>query len=253
MDAVGEVLMDAAKMPNELDDILLVGGSTRIPSVVAALKDMFGKEPSKRVHPDEVVALGAAIAADSHDRIDGAVLTDVVPTAIGIAAPGGRFLPVVARNTKLPHRIVANTEIVAGTKELKLAVYQGESPDVTKNDYLGALVIDDLPGVPHPLRCQLLFALDAECILRVYANIPQLQLKREVTIITQYTPDEVLAQMGAERIRVGPVDLSVALKGEQTASAAAAKAPARDEEDDEEEDDKPGFFAWLLGLFGKKS
>jgi molecular chaperone DnaK len=256
MDSVSEVLMDANKMPDELDDILLVGGSTRIPCVVDGLRNMFGKEPSKRVHPDEVVALGAAIAADSHDRIDGAVLTDVLPTAIGLAGPKGRFLPVVARNTSLPHKCVANTEIAPGTTELKLAVFQGESPDVRKNDYLGALVIDGLPGAPQPLKCQLAFVLDAECLLRVFANIPQAQIKREVTLITQHTPDEVLAQLGAERIRIAPPELTTQLKGEAPPAAArkpAAAAQQAEEEEEEEEEERPGFFAWLMGLFGRKA
>lgn len=250
MDAVSEVLMDAAKTPDELDDILLVGGSTRIPAVVQALRNMFGKEPSKRVHPDEVVALGAAIAADSHDKVDGAVLTDVVPTAIGIAGPQGKFFPVVARNTPLPHKVVVNTEIAAGTRELKLAVYQGENPHVSANDYLGALHLDGLPGVNQPLRCQLLFTLDAECILRVFAAVPQLQMKRDVTLITSFTPDQVLAQMGAERIRVSPVALATMLKGE--AQAARARQQAAEDEEEEEEDERPGFFAWLRSLFARK-
>ena len=260
MFAVSDVLMDAGKTPDEMDDILLVGGSTRIAAVNQALREMFGKEPSKRVHPDEVVATGAAIAADSHDKLDGAVLTDVVPSAIGLAGPGGRFVPVVARNTSLPHKVTANTAIAPGTKEVKLALYQGESPSVKQNDYLGTLVIDGLPGIDQALRATLLFMLDAECILKVYAAIPQLQIKREVTLITQYTPDEVIEQMGAERIRVRGPDLATPLRGEtppaaQQAAAAAARRPAAAaaEEEEEEEDERPGFFAWLLGLFGRKS
>jgi molecular chaperone DnaK (HSP70) len=182
-----------------------------------------------------------------------------VPSAIGLAAPGGRFVPVVARNTSLPHKITANTAIAPGTKEVKLALYQGESPSIKENDYLGTLVIDGLPGSDEALRCTLLFMLDAECILKVYAAIPQLQIKREVTLITQYTPDEVIEQMGAERIRVRGPELTTALRGEAPPQARAAlpnpaaqKQAAR-EEDEEEEDDRPGFFAWLLGLFGRKS
>ncbi len=254
MFAVSDVLMDAGKTPEELDDILLVGGSTRIPCVTAALRAMFGKEPSKRVHPDEVVALGAAIAADSNDRVDGVVLTDVVPTAIGIAGAGGKFMPVVARNTSLPHKVIANTVISAGTRELKLAVYQGESPQTKFNDYLGALVLDNLPGADEPLTCALAFTLDAECILKVYASIPKLNIKRAVTLITKHTPDEVVEQMGAERIRVSPVDLSTGLRGDNPARATAGASASKETEEEEEEDgDGPGFFAWLLGLFGRKS
>jgi molecular chaperone DnaK len=219
---------------------------------------MFGKEPSKRVHPDEVVAVGAAIAADSHDRFDGAVLTDVVPTAIGIAGPQGKFVPVVARNTSLPHKVVANTEIAPGTREIKLAVYQGESPNVKENDYLGSLVLDGLPGLITPLRCAIMFTLDAECLLKVYAAIPQLNLKTAVTLVTQQTPDEVLAQLGQERIRVLAPELKTGLKGaakvpeaalaepsgEKPATGAAAAAPAGRRE---------SWYGWILALFGRRS
>jgi molecular chaperone DnaK len=255
MDAASEVLMDAAKTPAELDDVLLVGGSTRIPCVSRALRDMFGKEPSKRVHPDEVVALGAAIAADSHDKFDSAVLTDVVPTAIGIAGPKGKFVPVVARNTPLPHKIVAHTEIAPGTREIKLAVYQGESPNVNENDYLGALVLDGLPAADAALRCAIMFTLDAECLLKVYAAIPQLNLKTAVTLVTHQTPDEVVAQMGAERIRVVPPSLTTGLKGEAKAAQLAqadAEQPATTAAD-ALTGKKDGWFGWLLALFGRRS
>jgi ribosomal protein L12E/L44/L45/RPP1/RPP2 len=97
--------------------------------------------------------------------------------------------------------------------------------------------------------------LDAECLLRVFANIPQAQIKREVTLITQHTPDEVLTQLGAERIRIAPSEVTIPLKGETPAAAkkpAAAKQEEEEEEEEEEEDDRPGFFAWLMGLFGRK-
>ncbi len=254
MYAVGDVLMDAGKTPDEIDDILLVGGSTRISAVQHALREMFKKEPSKRVHPDEVVASGAAIAADSHDKMDGAILTDVVPTAIGLAGPKGRFVPIVARNTTLPHKITASTAIAPNTKEVKLAVYQGESPKSKDNDYLGTLVIDGLPGAPQPLRCQLLFTLDAECILKVYAAIPEINLKRQVTMITQYTPDDVIEQMGIERIRLKAPELATALRGEGPPRPMPAPAtPDKAQPAAAPDEAKPGFFAWLLALFGRRS
>jgi len=264
MYAVSDVLMDACKTPAELDDILLVGGSTRIACVHEALRAMFGKEPSKRVHPDEVVALGAAIAADSHDRVDGVLLTDVVPTAIGFAGSKGKFMPVVARNTKLPHKVVANAEIAPGVRELTIALYQGEKSNVKENDYLGSLVLDNLPGIEHRLRCALLFTLDSECLLKVYASIPQLNIKRAVTLVTQRPAEEPVETPGAERIRLAPPELAVQLRGDQKAPEAsapsasapkpAAPAPAQSQAAATQpaEEEKPGFFAWLLGLFGRK-
>jgi molecular chaperone DnaK len=261
MYTVSDVLMDAGKTPDELDDILLVGGSTRLSCITKALRDMFGKEPSKRVHPDEVVALGAAIAADSHDRVDGVVVTDVVPTAIGIANSTGKFVPVVARNTSLPHKVVAQTELAPGTTELKLALYQGESADVRNNDYLGALVLEGLPPSTQAMRCALMFTLDAECILKVYAAIPDLNIKTAVTLSTQRLPEDVIEKPGAERIRVAAPQLATALRGDghpaAEAAAAAARAqatPAQAQVKDKSADDaKPGFFGWLLGLFGRRS
>jgi molecular chaperone DnaK len=253
-DALSEVLMDAAKTPADLDDILLVGGSTRIPCVTQALRDIFGKEPSKRVHPDEVVATGAALAADSHDRFDGAVLTDVVPMAIGIAGPKGKFVPFVSRNTPLPHKIVAHTEIAPGTREIQLAVYQGESPNILENDYLGALVLDGLPAADKPLRCAIMFTLDAECLLKVYAAIPDLNLKTAVTLVTQKTPEQAAAQMGAERIRVvTPPELTTGLKGAANAAEGESEEEAAEEKPAAASSFMEKWFGWMLALFGKRS
>ncbi|MBW2278706.1 MAG: Hsp70 family protein, partial [Deltaproteobacteria bacterium] len=90
--------------PQDIDDVLLVGGQTRMPMVHRQLRSLFGQEPSKRVHPDEVVAIGAAIAAVSLERADAPVLLDVVPLSIGLEQPDGKFEVVVPRNTQVPHR-----------------------------------------------------------------------------------------------------------------------------------------------------
>ena len=201
--AVVSRALDAAGLrPADIDDVLLVGGQTRMPVVARRLRDLFDKEPTKRIHPDEVVAQGAAIAAESHDRFDAVVLRDVVPLAIGIAEPDGRMTPVIARNTRIPHEATATVAVPPGLESLKLAVFQGGSAQASGNEYLGALVVDGLPRRSEPVDCRVAFRLDAECLLHLHAAIPALDIDREVTLVTQHTPDQVLGEMGRERVLV---------------------------------------------------
>ncbi|MBI5480457.1 MAG: Hsp70 family protein [Deltaproteobacteria bacterium] len=188
--------------PAAIDEVLLVGGQTRMPLVQHRLKELFGKEPSRRIHPDEVVAQGAALVADSHDRFDAAVLLDVAPQPIGIADPDGRFVPVIPGNTPVPHEATAKVTLPPGAAQVKLAVFQGDAARAVANEYLGTLVIDELRAAAHPIDCELKFRLDAENLLTVHAIVPQAGLDREVQLVTRQTPDQVLAEMGRERIRV---------------------------------------------------
>src|SRR5213078_4918736 len=104
-------------------------GQSRMPMVRAKLREFFGKEPSKAVHPDEAVALGAAVLANSMQSgdIGGMVLVDVLPMSIGVGLPGGRFKKIIERNTSLPHK---RSYSIATTKddqvELEIAIFQGE-------------------------------------------------------------------------------------------------------------------------------
>ena len=186
----------------DIDEVLLVGGQTRMPALHEQIRQFFGKEASKRVHPDEVVALGAAIAAHSHNQPNAVTLRDVVAMPIGITDPNGYFLPVVSRNAPIPDQFPVKVRVPPNFRSFKLAVFQGNRSHAFDNEYLGTLTIDELQPSSHHLECDMLFILDEECLLTVRATIPELGIDREVTLATQQTPDEVLEEMGRERISV---------------------------------------------------
>ena len=189
--------------PSDIDDILLVGGQTRMPGLVSRLKEFFGKDPSKRVHPDEVVALGAAIAADSIVRMQAVRLVDVVPLPIGLGSADGKFIPVIPRNTSVPHETVATVFFPGNCKTLDLAVFQGDRSHAYDNEYLGRVNVEGLNGESDAdVETKIGFFLDEESILTVHVSIPALNIDEEVDLATGQTPDEVLARMGKERIRV---------------------------------------------------
>ncbi len=213
---VNETLAMASLQAKEIDEVLLVGGQTRMPAVQKRLREMFGREPTKRIHPDEVVALGAAIAADAHDRDDTATLRDVLPLSIGIGGADGSFIPVIPRNTPVPHEGVATLEIPAGSQVMKIGVFQGEKKTAKANEFLGALGLEGLAVAEQPVSCELVFSLDAECLLRVRASVEATGFEREVTLGTQQTPDQVLEQLGKVRISVptaAPPDVATAAAG----------------------------------------
>jgi len=165
--------LEAAKLnPDEVDDVVLVGGQTRMPLIWEKIKEFFGKSPSKGVHPDEVVAMGAAIMADIISRGEtGVLLLDVVPLSIGLALPDNRFKQIIPRNSQTP---IKRTEVFTtgkdNQKNVKLTVVQGESPEADKNEFLGKVVLSDLP--PHKkgeLQIEVTFSVDAENMLTVTA------------------------------------------------------------------------------------
>ena len=186
----------------DIDEILLVGGQTRMPMLHEEIRKLFGKEPSKRVHPDEVVAMGAAIAAHSHDRPDAVTLRDVVAIPIGITDPNGYFMPVVPRNAPIPDQFPVKVRVPPHYRSFKMAVFQGNRSHAFDNEYLGTLTIDGMQPSDQSLDCDLVFKLNEECLLTVQATIAELGIDKNVTLATQQTPDEVLEEMGRERVTV---------------------------------------------------
>jgi molecular chaperone DnaK len=156
----------------DVDEVLLVGGQSRMPLVWRRVREELGREPSRGVHPDEAVALGAALLADSQDRIDSVVLIDVLPMGIGVGLPGGRMAPVIPRNTRLPARRAYELGTVRdGQAELELAVFQGDSPRVSECEYLGTVRVGGLPPAPRgAVKVAVEFALGHEGILSVRAR-----------------------------------------------------------------------------------
>ncbi|HET6414257.1 MAG TPA: TIGR02266 family protein [Anaeromyxobacter sp.] len=188
-----EVLAARQIAPQDLDEVLLVGGQSRMPLVWRRIKEELGREPSKAVHPDEAVALGAALLADSATRIDSVVLIDVLAMGIGIGLPGGRIVPVLPRNTKLPARkAYEHTTTRDGQTELELQVFQGDSPRVSECEYLGTVLVTGLPPRPRGgVRVSVEFSLGAEGILTVTARELDGGRVTELKFATLDTPESL--------------------------------------------------------------
>jgi molecular chaperone DnaK len=157
---------------DDIEEVLLVGGQSRMPLVWRRIEEEFGKKPSRAVHPDEAVALGAALLADSEARIDSVVLIDALPMGIGVGLPGGQMAPVLSRNTRLPaKRTYELSTVKDGQSEMELAVFQGDSPQVAECEYLGTVRLAGLPPAPRGMvRMAVEFALGNEGILSLSAR-----------------------------------------------------------------------------------
>ena len=200
-----QVLADANVKAKDIEDVLLVGGATRMVAVRSRLREAFGKEPHKGVHPDEAVAVGAALLAHALEKREGVRLVDVNPMSIGVALPGGRYKKVIERNTQLPlskHYVLATTKDKQPSMEL--VVYQGENDAVAKNELLATLTFDELPKKPKgDVKVQVNFHLSDECILMLTAL--ELSTGREVkaTIATKGTPAVVLRRLQTRAGAIG--------------------------------------------------
>jgi molecular chaperone DnaK len=168
-----KAIKDAKLSPNDIDEVILVGGSTRIPKIQAIVKDFFGKEPSKGVNPDEVVAVGAAIqggvlAGDVSDVL----LVDVTPLTLGIETLGGVLTPMIPANTVIPKK---KTEIFSTASDnqtsVEIHVLQGERSMARDNRSLGRFHLDGIPPAPRGVpQVEVTFDIDVNGILSVSAK-----------------------------------------------------------------------------------
>ncbi len=175
IDVVRKVMDDARLQAADVDEVILVGGQSRMPLVRDRLRETFGKSPHAGVHPDEAVAQGAALLAGTLAKQPNDVrLVDVLPVPIGIALPGGKFQPVLGANTRLPARAtvyVRNEEKNART--LEVSIFQGDDKRVVGNDYLGVAEIRGIPqGKKDEVKIALILKLDEECQLSLEARDP---------------------------------------------------------------------------------
>ncbi len=169
-----QALEDAKVSPADIDEVILVGGQTRMPLVQQMVKDFFGKEPHKGINPDEVVAIGAAIQAGilaGEYKDKDIVLLDVTPLSLGVETLGGVFDVVIPRNTTIPTRkSKIYTTAEDNQTSVMIKVYQGERPIASENRLLGQFELTGIPPAPRGVpQIEVTFDLDADGILHVKA------------------------------------------------------------------------------------
>ncbi len=174
---VAQVLVDSGLSTAEIDEVLLVGGQTRMPVVQERLTKFFGKPPSKGVHPDEAVAIGAALYAHSlqDDTNLKLQLLDVIPMAIGLEKAGGAFHTVFPRNAPIPNakQLTATTSFDNQT-ELAMRIFQGDGELVARNELLGEFTFSGIRPAPKgQVQVEITFDVNVEGILTMRARDPQ--------------------------------------------------------------------------------
>lgn len=200
MKSVRAALKDAELTINEIDEVVLVGGSTRFPEIGRLLKEEFGfKQVNQELNPDEVVALGAAVEAEvlAGNRSD-VLLLDVTPLSLGIETAGGLMDVLVPRNTKIPFRVAREyTTSVDGQVNMRIAVYQGEREMVAENRKLGEFILRNIPAMPAGFpKIEVAFLLDANGMLKVRAKELRSGVEQDIEIKPQYgLTDEQVEKM----------------------------------------------------------
>jgi molecular chaperone DnaK len=251
-------VLDQAKLrPEQIGNVLLVGGQSRMPLIWSRIKELFGKDPHKGVHPDEAVAIGAALLADSQGKIDSVVLIDVLPVSIGLGIPGGRFLKVLESGTALP---TTKTYTIRTFKddqeELELAVFQGESDRVVDDEYLGTVTISGITKAPKgAVRLEITFSLNQECLLKVSSRELESGKITETQMTVKDTDDII-----RKKLKIPDTEVSLRKYGVPRSLRKAGKQPAEKQQPKEEkkedkpaEEEKTKEKGGLLGkLFGRK-
>ena len=180
-----QALSDAQVKPSDIDEVVLVGGSTRIPKVQQIVRDLFGKEPHKGVNPDEVVAVGAAVQAGVlGGEVKDVLLLDVTPLSLGIETLGGVFTKLIERNTTIPTR---KSEIFSTAADnqtsVEIHVLQGERPMARDNRTLGKFHLVGIPPAPRGIpQVEVTFDIDANGIVNVSAKDLGTGKEQKITI-----------------------------------------------------------------------
>ncbi|MCX7928670.1 MAG: molecular chaperone DnaK [Patescibacteria group bacterium] len=185
MKPVEAALKDAKLKASDIDEVIMVGGMTRMPKVIETVKEFFGKEPNKSVNPDEVVAIGAAIQGGVlGGEVKDILLLDVTPLTLAIETLGGVATPMIARNTTIP---ASKTEIFStaadNQTQVEIHITQGERPLSADNKSLGRFILDGIPPAPRGVpQIEVTFDIDASGILKVSAKDKASGKEQQITI-----------------------------------------------------------------------
>ncbi len=263
-----EVLKAKNLTAKDVDEVILVGGQSRFPLVHEKITQFFGKPPSKGVHPDEAVAVGASLLAHSLGQLEGVVLIDVLPMAIGVGLPGGRFKAIIERNTSLPS---TKTYELATSRdnqpELELTIFQGDSDKAAENEYLGTLKLAGLPKGPRgTVKVSVSFEVSNECLLKVTAKEGSTGKEVTSTFTTRDTPEAVRARLEKDAatapaprvtqpeipaVGAKPPPATNGAPKAKPAPAAAVPAGVPAPEVAAAAVKGGGFFGWFKRLFGR--
>ena len=196
MEPVKKCLEDAKLKPSDIDEVILVGGQTRMPKIQQVVKEFFGKEPNKSVNPDEVVAVGAAIqAAIISGEVKDVLLLDVTPLTLGIETLGGVMTPLIPRNTTIPTKKSQIFSTAADNQtQVEIHILQGERPMAADNKSLGRFILDGIPPAPRGVpQIEVTFDIDANGILTVTAKDKATGKEQNIVIknATNLTEEEI--------------------------------------------------------------
>ena len=191
-----QAISDANVTPAQIDEVVLVGGSTRMPKVQQQVRDLFAKEPNKSVNPDEVVAVGAAVQGGVlGGEVKDVLLLDVTPLSLGIETLGGVFTRLIERNTTIPTRKSETFSTASDSQtSVEIKVYQGERSMAADNKMLGVFQLVGIPPAPRGIpQVEVTFDIDANGILNVTAKDKATNNEQKITITSSsgLSKDEV--------------------------------------------------------------